>query len=309
MATEHAWKFKDTTFDAEGRLLIQVLVHNSNWINIEVGESDKPGKEIVWKEELFNFFQSAKAVPGRHHPQVVSDILESCHHTFGDSLPRFCNTLYLRDVEGEPRVIEDLDAHLLAALPELDELFREGPVPPVTLISRSELQNVILKEGSFMAQTRPILLRNKVFVAKGPRSAEEAKSDLNELVNLHSLPSHHPNILPPPGEIVKVADNDSRICGFLVPYYKNGNVDSYARKLRNDGNLDLETQKSWFRELASALHFLIDAGTWHGDIKPDNILVKENRELVLIDMTRTYTTMAIASPEVRQGTALIRQHS
>ena len=59
--------------------------------------------------------------------------------------------------------------------------------------------------------------------------------------------------------------------------------------------------KNGTSSLCRRLKSLIDANTYHGDIKPDNILVSDSEDAILIDVTRTFTTMAIASTEVKEG--------
>lgn len=151
----------------------------------------------------------------------------------------------------------------------------------------------------FLPQTRPVSRGGETFVAKGPASAARVMDDLREAVNLCSLPADppHPHLLPPPVALVSLSRDDDRICGFLIVLYENGNLDAYARKLRCAGELTPDVLRAWFRHLVSAAKFLQDAGTWHGDIKFDNIVVDSSGGLVLIDLASKYTTSSIASPE------------
>ena len=152
-----------------------------------------------------------------------------------------------------------------------------------------------------MAQTKPVWFQGDLYVAKGPASAESAREGLSEVFNLLSLPTRHPNVIPPPTALITLSEDDKRICGYMFPFYKNGNLDLYARKKgTRDQSLD-QTLRTWCKQLVSAVSSLVEFNTYHGDIKPDNILVSDLNELILIDVTRSSTTMAIASPEVQDG--------
>jgi len=299
MAEEPSWQLMGHEFDhSTSRLLLQVDILNSNWINLIVERSDTLNDEECWKNQLFNFFENS--VSTEMCQDIIHRALESCRQRYRDSLPQFGSSLFLRDICGQTCIIEEMDPELNAALRTAREIFgNQLGLPP--LISRTELQVVTLRNGSFMAQTKPVQYRGKIFVAKGPASAERALDDLKEVTNLLSLPSRHPNILPPPAGLVQLSNDDHRICGFLTPFYEKGNVDRYARRMRQEGRLLPAVLRTWFEQLVWAVEFLIGSNTWHGDIKPDNILVSDSEELILIDLSRKYTTMAIASPEVCEG--------
>lgn len=87
----------------------------------------------------------------------------------------------------------------------------------------------------------------------------------------------------------------------MFPLYKHGNLDLYARKKRERDQSFDQTLRTWYKQLVSAVSSLVESNTYHGDIKLDNILISDSNELILIDFTRSSTTMAIASPEVKEG--------
>jgi serine/threonine protein kinase len=124
---------------------------------------------------------------------------------------------------------------------------------------------------------------------------------VSEISNLLSLPMQHPNIIPPPTALICLSKNDKRICGSLFPLYKNGNLDKYAPMARSSDQSFYQTLRTWFKQLVSAVQCLVDHNTYHGDIKPDNMLISDSNDLILIDLTQTTTTMAIASPEIKDG--------
>ncbi|KAI1733386.1 kinase-like domain-containing protein [Xylaria scruposa] len=232
---------------------------------------------------------------------LVRAVLTWCHDQYQHIMPQFGNSLFLDDVaiDGRPIVTEQLDSPIIDALPTVRSLFGES-VTQLPIVLKSELCVQAIEGTFFLPQTRPVSYNGNILVAKGPASAARAMDDLREAVHLCTLQSHrpHPHIIPPPTALVRLSRDDERICGFLIPFYQNGNLDSYARKLRQAGKLTSDILWAWFRQLVSAAKFLIDAGTWHGDIKPDNIVVNSSCAIVLIDLATKYSTVSIASPEV-----------
>lgn len=281
-------------------LILHVDIGCSNLTNIIVEKPEKEEDTARWMTQLFLYFEDKTMASANVATEIIDNVLDSCRQKYGQGAPLLGNSLYLRDASGEPLVIEAMDRALESLLRTTSEMFGdEQALPP--LVSRSNLHHVSIKDGSFMVQTTPVLLEGKVFVAKGPASAVTALDDLSEIGNLIYLPTRHPNIIPPPTRLVTLSENDKRICGYLTPFYKNGNLDRYSGKIRTQGQLSGRTLQKWYKQLVSAVGSLIDADTYHGDIKPDNILVSDSEDLILIDFTRTFTTMAIASPEVKEG--------
>ena len=281
-------------------LILHVDMGCSNLTNIIVEKPEKEEETARWMTTLFLYFGDTTMASADAATEIIDNVLDSCRQKYGQGAPLLGNSIYLRDASEQPLVVEAMDRELESLLRTTSQMFGdEQALPP--LVSRSNLHHVSVKDGSFMVQTTPVLLDGKVFVAKGPASAVTALDDLSEIGNLIYLPTRHPNIIPPPTRLVTLSDKDKRICGYLTPFYKNGNLDRYSAKIRPEGQLSGRTLQKWYKQLVSAVGSLIDANTYHGDIKPDNILVSDSEDLMLIDFTRTFTTMAIASPEVKKG--------
>ncbi|KAK7398602.1 hypothetical protein QQX98_012011 [Neonectria punicea] len=304
------WKLKGHLLENE-RLLLQVEVRNSIWVNIVVEQQSActPHSEGSWRTLLFDWFLGRNQQPApdaKASETLLLEVLRSCDERYQHVLPQFGSILFLANVDahGRPTVVEEADATIIDALPTAEALFGNQAVS-LPIIPKSELRVQAFNGTFFLPQTRPVSYRGKTLVAKGPASAARALDDLREAVYLSSLqsgrPHPHPNLLPPPTALVRLDDDDERICGFLIPFYENGNLDLYAQKLRRADELTPDILWAWFRQLLSATKFLIDSETWHGDIKPDNIVVSSSGAIVLIDMARKYTTTSIASPEVMKA--------
>ena len=280
------------------RVTIQVDTGRSNNINIIIEANDIP-EELRRPESCFVHCTRSS------HSHALQDcrcsffegIIQLCQAKYGTCSLKFSHSLYFRRNGDAIDIVEQIDPLLLAVLKDATETFGKVlDLPPCVAISDLECSTI---NSEFLPpQIRLVRYRNQNFVAKGPVWPCRALEDLSEVKNLLSMGSH-PHILGPPSAIVTLSDCDQRICGFLMPYYGNGNLDCYARGLFARGLLTSSLLLRWTRQLVNAVGFLIDSGTWHGDIKPDNILVSAKEDLVLIDFTRDYATYATASPEVK----------
>ncbi|CAH0022779.1 unnamed protein product [Clonostachys rhizophaga] len=293
------WELKGHLLE-DSRLLVLVEAHQSCWINIVI---EQTGCQKRWMTLFFDWFLRRTQQPtsdARASEMLLLAVLGSCHERYKHELPEFGNNLCLTNVDddGHPTIIEEADPAIVEVLPTADVLFGKKEIP-LHIIPKSKLRVQAINGTFFLPQTRPVLYDGETFVAKGPASATRVLDDLREAVSLVSLQmaNTHPHILPPPVALVGLSDDDKRICGFLIPFYKNGNLGSYARQLRGVGELTPFILQAWFRQLVSATKFLVDAGTWHGDIKPDNIVVESSGAIILIDLAGKYTTTSIASPE------------
>ncbi|KAK7428348.1 hypothetical protein QQZ08_005105 [Neonectria magnoliae] len=263
------WKLNGHLLENE-RLLLQVEVRNSIWVNIVVEQQSActPQSEGSWRTLLFDWFL------GRNQ-QTAPDAKA------GETLLlEFGSTLFLAnvDVQGRPTVVEEADAAIIDALPTAEALFGGNQAVLLSIIPKSELRVQAVNGTFFLRQTRPVPYRGKTLVVKGPASAARALDDLREAVNLSAPVGPTASASEPPP-----AADRSRAA---------------LRRRRKDMWLP---HPAWFRQLLSATKSFIDSETWHGGIKPDNIVVDSSEAIVLIDMARKYTTTSIASPEVMKG--------
>ena len=234
------------------------------------------------------------------YADIISSALQLCRSHYGHSLPVFASTIMIRNnSDGELLVWEQMCPAVLAKLSSVAALLR-GFVDNIPLVSRTSLSPILSPGFFFCPNTRLVDYKGRQFVAKGPIYSCRVEDDFLEVKNLLQLRRGHPHIIPPPAAFITVSDADQRVCGFLSPFFEKGNLDIYCAKLRDSGDLTEIKLLRWFHQLVDAVGFLIDQNTWHGDLKPDNILVDSNEDIVLIDFTRKFTTYATASPEVRR---------
>ena len=228
----------------------------------------------------------------------VQEVLTSCRELYRHDLPSFPTVLWLRTERKQFQIIEEIDNSILDLLQSSQDLFGQT-ADAIPKIPGEELTTIARSGCYFLPNTRLVLYQGQEFVAKGQVYASRVQYDFDEVRNLLALSSQHRNIMPKPSGLVVVSETDDRVCGFLTPFLRKGNMDVYAQKLRDSGRLSSAVLCRWFKQLVMAVKFLAEQGTWHGDIKPDNVLIDDEENAVLIDLARTFATSATASPEVK----------
>ncbi len=106
------------------------------------------------------------------------------------------------------------------------------------------------------------------------------------------------------------------LCYLSMEYAKEGDLRKYSIKL--GGKLPVQQSVDFFKQTAEALNFVHRVGITHRDIKPDNILVLNDREIRLTDfgvavlpgeqaslddLQQGVGTMSYMAPEVLEGKA------
>ncbi|KAL7266940.1 hypothetical protein RUND412_010492 [Rhizina undulata] len=259
------------------------------------------------------------------------NILRLLRNHYGSRRPQFGNAPFIRTRadSGEVYVSEELDpkvakslfapADLLSRAATTPKLVRRSMLRPCALTTQSpkswssQIQLVTLSKTHFPQ------FANKQFIAKGPSTA----SDFSELKFLLSLPEDGcaSVMAPPVGLVTDVFDGQEMALGFLLEYHSLGALDSYSRRLFQAGKLSEKKVWNWGRQLVEAVAWIhLVRGSYHGDIKPDNIVIKgkkkiptahahpqgmkfeeDEEELVLIDFSQDTFTAATSAPELREG--------
>lgn len=291
------------------RLVMSIHIQDSTFTTIIVEPTLDPNDLTKYENRLFSGWNhNSDDTVDRERDAIVDQVLQLGQERYGQLLPQFFNSLFVRTGQNGIELVEEMDHLMLAVLKHSGDTFGyELALPP--LIPRTALLSQHKQGHFFLPQTRLVEFKGRLFVAKGPAQPERAMSDFAEVKHLITLPHKHPNIIPLPFALITLSEVDLRICGFLVPFYENGNLDCYAQKLRMQSRLTEQLLWKWGSQLVSAVRFLIGAKTWHGDIKPDNILVSNNEDIVLIDFTREFATHVTASPEVLEQWSVVQDPS
>ncbi|KAL2043017.1 hypothetical protein N7G274_004075 [Stereocaulon virgatum] len=130
------------------------------------------------------------------------------------------------------------------------------------------------------------------------------RSCYNEIQTVLDMPPQ-PNIKGPPEFYVTTTryepKRESVVCGTLYPFMKNGSLaDAIKEQVKlSTPTWSLHTLAKWCSQLASAVkHSHSEAGTYHIDIKPSNILLDDNEDLIVIDWEQDGATIYVCAPEV-----------
>ncbi|KAF2107817.1 kinase-like domain-containing protein [Lophiotrema nucula] len=287
------------------RLVLQARITDWNHINIII-EPNKKG-DNTFGDRLLHLLSEVEAgcaepTLERTVAEYISIIRLCCQQRYGrERAPLFLHTVHVTTAGGPLGIslAEKIDVELLHAL-HIADVLSIPQRPSVRYVSVNSLTPVVRAGSYFLPNTRLVKFEGREYVAKGPIYPSRVSFDMAEMVRMLEFPEpQSPYVVPKPSAVVIVSETDRRVCGFLLPYYRNGNVDVYARKLRSFGRLTNDLLLRWFRQLVEALQYLSKHDIWHGDIKPDNVLVDENENVALTDFTQAFATCATASPEVR----------
>ncbi|KAI3055358.1 hypothetical protein CBS147353_11338 [Aspergillus niger] len=133
-----------------------------------------------------------------------------------------------------------------------------------------------------------------------PHDTEVIRTELRNLIYFQGKP----NIVQPAGIAVfpnpyatsDVTEQPLVIFGILQVFYSGGSL----QNLFDEGHLHEHPWGRWTTQIAAAVNCLHEAGKTHMDIKPSNVVIDENRNAVLIDISGVGgITHEWRAPEIR----------
>ena len=124
----------------------------------------------------------------------------------------------------------------------------------------------------------------------------------HEMQTISSLPQH-PHIMSPPHTLVtvsKIGDNQQAfICGALYPFMKDGTLNDQIQSVEAaEARLPLKSKAAWCFQMASAIALThLTAHNFHMDIKPSNIVLDSQKNVVVIDWEQRGAPVCTLAPE------------
>jgi serine/threonine protein kinase len=126
--------------------------------------------------------------------------------------------------------------------------------------------------------TALVTYKGDVYVAKSAENHSFCSTFMEEVDTLQLL--RHDSIIRPPRMLI---EHEDHIIGFLLKYYPKGNVREHAIALRTENKLRPELLLKWFCQAAKGLRHVLYNGVEYQNIKPENCVVDEDDNLILID--------------------------
>ncbi|KAL6689959.1 putative serine/threonine protein kinase, variant 1 [Trichoderma pleuroticola] len=128
-----------------------------------------------------------------------------------------------------------------------------------------------------------------------------------ELGVVYSLPSH-PNVLRAPPLLVTtgppqsanhgIAEKDCLVCGTLYPFLERQSLQEViSRSNENHSTLPLTAKAKWACQIASAMATVHSSGQYHMDLKPSNMLLNNEDDVIIIDWEQCGASPFFLAPE------------
>ncbi|KIJ97675.1 hypothetical protein K443DRAFT_239351 [Laccaria amethystina LaAM-08-1] len=133
------------------------------------------------------------------------------------------------------------------------------------------------------------------------KSVEDPEGTIQELTILDKL-SNSPNII----DVTRIVVNQHKtIRGFLMPYIPAGNLNDLLERIREDEGvapdqliLDWSIKLKWALQIVQGVVDLHSIEAYNGDLKPQNIVVAQDGQAILIDFLPAGISDMFAAPEI-----------
>lgn len=258
-------------------------------------------RHLAYTKHFLRILQHHTLAPtGALRPDVVAELYKM--GPFGSQL-RITNLSI--DVRKSKIVIfrnHDLESSFLPPkkLSELWGLSDEIDLRPQLDIGALVLVHQLQDSVSLVRLRGPTKHGDNLFVMKALNS--HVKYMYHELrAHLFDIPEHA-NIIGKPEYIITkqtLFGNKTAVVGFTIPYHPPGTLRDILPLLRINGHLKLQDQLRWAHQLASALLSIsTDGHAFYPDLRLDNILLSETRDVIMIDFEQRGVWSSFSSPEV-----------
>ena len=147
------------------------------------------------------------------------------------------------------------------------------------------------------------------------RSRSEIAACYREIEMVNRIISAHPHIIPPAHRLVYASTLERAnetpvrlICGSLYNWYAKGSLaDLLDRSVQDGQRFPPGLKARWCLQLCRAMHHVHHvARNWHQDLKPPNILLDDQLNVVVIDWEQCGANPFVLAPEA-DGTLDVRQ--
>ncbi|KAL2836368.1 kinase-like domain-containing protein [Aspergillus pseudoustus] len=111
----------------------------------------------------------------------------------------------------------------------------------------------------------------------------------------------HPHVMPHPLAVVtkkSAFGGKHGVVGFLLQYFEAGSLRDVLPARQRAGTLPNSLKLKWGRQVASALVHLNRAGTFYSDLRPDNVLLDSEENVILCDFEQRGNWYEWCAPEV-----------
>ena len=192
-----------------------------------------------------------------------------------------------------------VDGKLTTSLSEdTDEITDYLPIPPhlshLPTVPIAELRKV----QALHTDVDLVKWQGQPFAFK---KVEDPEGTIQELTILDKL-SNSPNII----DVTRIVVNqDKTIRGFLMPYVPAGNLKDLFERIREDESvapdqfiLDWSIKLGWALQIVQGVVHLHSIAAYNGDLKPQNIVVAQDGQAILIDFLPMGISDMFAAPEL-----------
>ncbi|KAL3463861.1 kinase-like domain-containing protein [Aspergillus heterothallicus] len=111
----------------------------------------------------------------------------------------------------------------------------------------------------------------------------------------------HPHVMPRPLAIVtkkSAFGGKHGVIGFLLQYFEAGSLRDILPARQRAGTLPNSLKLRWGRQVTSALVHVSRAGTFYSDLRPDNVLLDSDENVVLCDFEQRGNWYEWCAPEI-----------